>query len=333
MLNPVKERLRKHDCRASFFILRSSFLMTLASLLLTGCEHKELCYDHVHNVAVDVVFDWTNAPDARPAGMNLYFYPAEGGTPLRYGLPGREGGRIEIPDGTYHVVAVNNDSQTAQFRGTDAFETFEIYTRDASVLEGLGLMTTSRAPIVAGTEEQRVGLAPDLIYNGALKGQEIPYSLQPQTITLQPDEAVCNYTFEIIHVENLKYVSSLSGSLSGMSGSYLAGLDHCTTGLHTVPFEAEKTGETTIGGQFYVFGHCPEGNGDVSHLFALYVIQSDGSQVYYTFDVTEQVHNAPDPDNVHILIDGLTLPRPIENGGGMHPSVDDWENVEVDVSM
>ena len=31
--------------------------------LLTACEHKDLCYDHPHSASVEVVFDWTAAPD------------------------------------------------------------------------------------------------------------------------------------------------------------------------------------------------------------------------------------------------------------------------------
>ena len=316
-------------------ILNATVIAATAAAL-ASCEHKELCYDHVHNAPVNVVFDWTNAPDASPAGMNLYFYPVEGGEPIRFGLSGRDGGRIDIPDGTYDVVAVNTDSETALFRGTDSFASFEIYTREASVLEGLGLMTTSRGPMAAGTEDETVSLAPDLIYNGKLATVEIPYTREPVTITIPVDEAVSNYTFDIINVDNLKYVSSMSASLSGMSGSYLAGQDVCTPGAHTVPFGAAANSETTISGQFYTFGHCPDADKTASgrkHIFVLYVVQSDGKQVYYTFDVTDQVHGAKDPDNVHILIDGLSLPKPIVNGSGMHPSVDGWENEDVDITM
>ena len=50
-------------------------------------------------------------------------------------------------------------------------------------------------------------------------------------------------------------------------------------------------------------------------------------------DVTDQVHSAPDKRHVHIIIDGLDLPEPIENGSGFDPSVDDWEVVETDIIL
>lgn len=41
-------------------------LYITTSLLMVGCEHKELCYDHPHTTQLQVVFDWAKAPDASP---------------------------------------------------------------------------------------------------------------------------------------------------------------------------------------------------------------------------------------------------------------------------
>lgn len=60
----------------------------------------------------------------------------------------------------------------------------------------------------------------------------------------------------------------------------------------------------------------------------IYVQLPDGKKVYYTFDVTDQVRHASDPRNVHIVLDGLTLPKPLANGSGFRPTVDDWQEVE-----
>lgn len=51
------------------------------------------------------------------------------------------------------------------------------------------------------------------------------------------------------------------------------------------------------------------------------------------YDVTDQIHSAPDQRNVHIVLDGLPLPKPIVNGGGFQPSVDEWQSVDVDIEM
>ena len=73
------------------------------------------------------------------------------------------------------------------------------------------------------------------------------------------------------------------------------------------------------------------------HKMVFYVVMDDGAKYCYkdseNLDVTEQVHNAPDFRHVHLIIDGLNLPDPIENGHGFDPSVDDWEIVEDDIIL
>ncbi len=54
----------------------------------------------------------------------------------------------------------------------------------------------------------------------------------------------------------------------------------------------------------------------------------------YEFDVTEQARTAPDPMNVEIIIDGLTLPE-VENpkpGGTFDVSVDGWTTIIIDIA-
>lgn len=84
--------------------LRKVIAGCLAVMLLplfTACEHKDLCYDHPHSASVEVVFDWTEAPDAHPATMSLYLYPEDGSEPMRYEFTKREGGTIVVPEGMY----------------------------------------------------------------------------------------------------------------------------------------------------------------------------------------------------------------------------------------
>ena len=90
-------------------------------------------------------------------------------------------------------------------------------------------------------------------------------------------------------------------------------------------------GISTLTADFWVFGQI--GLDGPVHQLVIYVIMADGSKNYYTFDVTRQVDDAADPRDVHILLDGLPLPKPIVNGGGFHPTVDEWQNIYVDVPM
>ena len=104
----------------------------------------------------------------------------------------------------------------------------------------------------------------------------------------------------------------------------------------TIPFEAvagedEKGEKTIVTGGLLTFGHCPSVQSE--HRLTVYAVLSDGSKWYYTYNVTDQIHSAPDPRNVHIVLDGLPLPKPITNGGGFQPEVDPWNPVDIEIEM
>ena len=54
-------------------------------------------------------------------------------------------------------------------------------------------------------------------------------------------------------------------------------------------------------GKFYTFGHHEENARP--HKMMFYVWYSNKEKFYTTFDVTDQVHKAPDRKHVHIIID------------------------------
>ena len=329
-----------------------------AAFAVAGCEHKDLCYLHPHKAEVHVVFDWAYAPEAEEQqeveGMCLWFYPVDGegkqaGEPLRYDLAGMKGGRIDLPVGRYNVLYYNNDYETVQFRNVEAFWQQECYTRESHPLEPIYGNTANYAPRAKESEGETVVSTPEMMWGDNAMHLEVTQSglgywfvrdgeTEPTTITsdemrftLMPHEQVCSYSYEIRNVENLGHVSQMCATLSGMAGSVFCAAEALTEENVTLPFGARADGASTIRGEFGTFGH--HGDNDERHKLLLYVWMSDGSKWYYTFDVTEQVDNAPDRRHVHIVIDGLELPQPIGNGSGFHPEVDDWETVEEDIVM
>lgn len=303
-------------------------ITVFAILLLTSCEHKDLCYDHFHSTKIQVVFDWKNAPDATPETMRLYLFPMDGGRPQAYEFTDYRGGYINIPAGRYRVLCVNSDTESVLFRNIDLFDSFEAYAPDGVLNVG-----SSLAPRAEGTSAEHVVKSPDRLYSARLDDVMIKLSNENQTVTLYTELSVCRYRVTITNVSNLKYISSdgISGALSGMSGGLLVGRNELTTAPVTVPFGVVSDGASTLTADFLTFGQI--GSTGSAHKLVIYVIMSDGSKNYYTFDVSRQVDEAADPNDVHILLDGLPLPKPIVNGGGFQPAVDEWQNIDVDVSM
>lgn len=330
----------------------------LIIIALVSCDHKELCFNHPHTAHVSVVFDWSCAPEAEinkeVESMCLWFYPTDvnnktTGEPIYYNIADIHGGEIEIPVGYYQILFYNNDYERVLFRGVNDFLMHECYTKPTSVSESLGgNLSTKNIPCAEGTEDQPIVNTPDKMWgdnamNVHITGQGISYSFirdgeteitnisnDNNIITLMPHEQTCNYTVKILNVENLKYASKVSASLSSMSGSVFCAEERLTTDKVVLPIEVTSDKKSIISGTFQTFGQVGL---DERHILTVYAWMTDGKGYYGTVDVTEQVDNAPDYRHVHIVVDGFKLPKPITNGGGLQPNVDEWESVDVDIEM
>ena len=174
-------------------------------------------------------------------------------------------------------------------------------------------------------------------------------------LTFYPEELLCHYTYEIKNIENIEEIDELCGSLSSMSGGMKIYNGELSRECVTLPFSAKiNIEENIITGEFYTFGHHEENM--QPHRMILYAWMKDGNKYYYggspteekkakesefgnenededKFNVTDQIHNAPDKRHVHIIIDGVSFPERIHNGSGYQPSVDDWTNEYHDIYM
>ncbi len=324
-------------------VLRHVPYMILAILLAltASCEHKELCYRHPHTAELNLVFDWSDAPEANPGSMCVYFYPEETDEmPYVFYITGNRGTTLYLPGGTYKVIAYNNDTDGVAYGATDYFETHYLHTRDTSIIESISMMSQSigTVPRPAASADQRVVITPNQMWGCATTGITVDTTAgTTQTIILRPHLLTCNYTFEIRNVKNLQYAARISAAISGMSGSLRVHTELTDPEPVTFPLSVNRD-SSTIYGQFHTFGYNAET--DALKQMMLYVWCTDGSRHAYGtdgddhFNVTRQVVNAPDPRNVHIIIDGIELHKPDESdSGGFSPSVDDWDDEEATIHL
>lgn len=316
---------------------RMSYIIPITiALLFSSCEHKDLIYGDANQSDVEVVFDWQYAPDANPSSMATYFFDYEASAPIRFIFDNKEGGMIKIPADSYCALAMNSDyGDWAQMRG-NTIDEFETYTQDADNLAAYGLATRA-IPRAPGTEQERVAKTPGMLWSHRLDNINIEYNTKAtshKVITFYPQEAVCHYTVDINDVENLNHLdgSQIDGTISGMAEGFIHG-KNCGSENHvTMPFvlDADKSADT-LHSEFLTFGESANNSG--THILTIYLYLTDGSKWYYTFDVTNQVHNAPDPRHVHIVLSGLPLPTPITAGGGIVPTVNDWQTEDIDLKF
>lgn len=307
------------------------------SMLMSSCRHKDLYMDDDFSSQLQVVFDWRDAPDANPQSMALYLFDTDGTTPLRYIFSNKTGGVIKAPFGTRHAVCLNADNTDwAYLRDKDDIHAMSIATGDAESLEAQRIGTRS-LPAGRGAADERVALTPGMLWSNSMHNIVIAPHDGMQTITLYPHEAVCHYTVDIYDIENLDGVESatVDGTLSGMAEAYTPEADAGSDTPVTMPFVL-RTGSVanSLHSEFLTFGECVSKS--ASHYLTVYVVLSDGSRWWKSYDVTDQVSQAPDPKHVHIVLRGLPLPRPPKpgsDGSSVAPTVDEWQEVRIDLQM
>ncbi len=362
------ENLKMRIEKLSFFALARFFALPclLAFLCLyglTACDHKDLCYHHDHIVTLELRYDWRDAPEANPAGMCAYFYPEDGGSPYVFQFDNIVGGEISLPEGRYKALTYNNDTPSISFGSEHDITLHYAFTREGTLFEPLGMYSVSSKaiPSAPGAENERVLICPDELWGChaieiSITEQGISYICLPldpdnlpedkdlettythQLITLYPHELTCVYTYEIRNVTNLDQISRMSASLSGLSPKLQLFDEELDRECITHPFEATaRPSENKITGRFITFGHHEEN--EEPHRMMLYVWTLDGNQYAYgsksdKFDLTDQVHSAPNKRRVHLIIDGLDIPEPVKSETGtVEPDVDDWGEIFFDIQM
>ena len=313
--------------------------MTLA-MTSTGC-HKNLDrgtnYTKTH---YQVKFDWTEAQDANPAIMQFVAFSSEDGQTHEFGFTRRDGGQLDLASGYWQAVAYNGDTETLVTRG-NTWRDFEIAAQETSLAVFSRMFVGSRSvPRGTGSEDEPVAMEPDMLWTGSTSTEFQAGNNQEETITLKMKAAVYTYHFTVNNVHNLQYVTDISATISGMSESVfpstgLPSQNHCT-----IPMNVEVGQGSDISASVRTFGHCPTGEVEAQHKLVVYARQMDGSKWYYEFDVTEQMHDTTSQTvtgdgtvEVSIELDELPFPKPFTNGSGMHPDVDNWQDVEVTIRM
>lgn len=324
-----------------------------AGASMTSCNHKDLCYEESEKSRLFVAYDWSEAPDASPAGMCVYFYSIDNGNYYRFDFANTTGGEIELPAGTYRLISYNNDTELVKFSATNDYDKHFAYTRSADLLEPLYGNGVSSS--IKTDNGENVVMTPDGLWgchvtDVVVSEHGVKYTYtdwfsnsraeseteNDQTITLFPHDMLCHYSYEVRNVENADHVSRISASLSGMSGTLQLSDESLGTERVTLPVAGQANPSVRkITGQFLTFGHY--GTATAEHKMTFYVVMDDGSKYVVkdipNLDVTTQVDDAPDRRHVHIIIDGLQLPDSKDNEEGWIPTVDDWGVKEEDLKI
>lgn len=309
--------------------MRHLAVLILSVLCLAGCSQRELCYDHSHDTSVNIEFDWSEAPDATPQTMVVYFFPTDNSQYTRVELTGDGAASraafnttVKVPVGTYRVVCHNGETENNEEQGK-IFSDYHLTTYETSLLAPLG--RASNAPQPDETENQPVRAQASTLYSYTMPEPVVLEPSASKTIIMRPRRSTTVINVTIDNVQNITPGVEFCGVISGLAESWYPSTEGSGGSEVIVPLMLSPAGDSRLRGSMEVFGdNAPH---DIRHKFRLYTSQ----KYYYDFDVTEQIHSAPDLHNVNIILSNVKLP---DNGEGMNVSVDGWGKAEdVEIAM
>lgn len=312
-----------------YYTLLASLLFGGLFFLVFGCSHDPLCYEHPHGLTL-VRFDWSEAPEAAPAGNRVHFYPEGGGRPTVADFMGLTGGRVWLSPGRYVAVCHNNDTESVEWRGEDSLTTLEGYMRTTTLTEETPHLS---APPADAWEDPLV-LAPDRLWVGRVDSVTVTET-DTTIVTLFPRRATYLVRWQLDSLEGIGRLLECRVSLTGVAGAlrlsdtlpvaYPRG--HVSGGRIEA---SDVSGWGSVSGEFESFG-CGRDT-SCRHVLTVY-LWSRGGNLKKSFDVTDQFHRIlPGREILLRISDRLTVPIGIPVGeDGYRPEVEGWEENEEEI--
>lgn len=301
--------------------VNSILLLVILSLSAASCQHKDIeCPGASENIYV--VFEWNRAPAADVAGMTLWFYrQGPDGKVWRFDIAGRDGGQVELPSGTYSMIACNNDLPGIRFEDTDNAAAVHATARRRladGIYAGTGMLYSTYVNYVEVTP---CGVR-YITSSGVVK--ECGYG----RVRCQPDSTSTQYSVVLNHVTGIEGVRSAAAILEGVRTSmYLE--NQCpsdTTAALSIDMSID------VGGFMLTGRGCAfSSQDDATYRMTLRVVRADGRNMEKSIELKPDNINIVTEHNVIIIVDGVGIPNdgPSAGIGGIGADVEGWEIVNI----
>lgn len=318
-------------------------LFTLAALLLTSCQYKDLCYDHPHNenynlslllqlkleldVDVEVSVE-THTQIEKPDYMKVLFYNPQTGMLSDSEIVGADGGNIYEDPGIYDMLVYSFGTEWTQIRGENNINTLEAFTSDITVTKASVLRAFTRGE--DDEPQSPIIYTPDhlLVAHERVVIPEFSEENRVITLTANAKTVVETYGFQVTNITGIEYIASVEAFVTNQARSTFFGRGEKSTEPATLYFPIEvNPSEGYIHTSFNTFGKLPGESRSYLHIM---IRNSDGEEVKVSVDITDQFEK----DDHEIIIDEeIVIPEPEDRGGGIAPTVDPWEEENHDVPI
>lgn len=320
-------------------IILIALVMISMAFMHMSCQKFRYLYA-VEELQVDI--DWSDLGEKEPSGTSIVFYPVDGqGAYAKEETNEIHNAGIYVMEGVYDVIVFNNtpdEFSSLGFNGIDAFNTFEIYSKDVK--------SKWYKPNYSG---ERIARQPEDFAVATIKNLEVTREMiEHSSITIAPKNVVQEAKIKV-KVSGIQNARSARGSISGMASSY--NVSTKKTGTDDVTFLLENWAPKTDAGSYtegelttdfsslgLVDTYIKRGTNG-RYIFKLSVLLVDNkTQVDLEKDITEQILALDWGEGKEILLKlGFSPNKPVvlpdvkpEDGseGGFEANVEDWGSDE-----
>lgn len=329
---------------------RLIFIFSLLAVLVSSCQHKDLCLHHREhafkyhvNIIADYRQDWEENhgfkdweltwPDhympyedirpKKPSGLRVVNSNSDGESNIHNISP--DGGVVTLYEGVNDILFYNNDTEYIVFSRSDHGATTRATTRTRT-------RATFKSSQFAHDNEETM-TPPDMLYANYYEGYFAEKQLEPDDmeITLQP--LVFTYKIRYEFESGLQYVAIARGALSGMAISVLMNTGETSEVSSTLLYDCELK-DYGVGALVNSFGvpAFPNMNyptkTEAKHALTLELLLKNGKMLTLDYDVTDQVQSQP--HGGVIVVSGITIKQEdgSQGSGAFDVDVKDWGDYE-----
>lgn len=253
-----------------------------------------------------------------------------------------KGGFLDLPSGDYDMVVYSFGTESTQIGSHNHRLEAEAFTSDiseqmASKMAWYKSVHDFTKVDTKGYEDDPIIHEPDHLYVGRKYGINIPaFTTRNETVTIKATARtiIDVYCLEVLGVKGTENIDIVEAFITGQIKSNYFGRGERSSDPATIYTDMRIDHQNRrLYSVFETFGKLP---GETNNIYLdITVKDSDGGQYRYIFDVTDQFD---DPDNVNhrLIIDAteiIDIPDSKNAGGGLSPSVDEWQDEIIDVPL
>lgn len=277
-----------------------------------------------------------------PEYVEVLFYDKETHKMVSSQILNAEGGDIDVPAGDYHMVVYNFGTESTQVGNLNHRHEAEAFTSDitqqmASKLQWFKSESDTTKASVKGYEDDPIIHEPDHLYVANEPDIHIPSFVGKEesvTIHTVASSIIDVYSLEVLNIKGAENIEKVEALITGQIKSNYFGKGERS--LEPATLYTDMRIDTKNQRLYSIFGTFGKQPGEENKVYLdITVTDSGGGQYRYIYDVTDQF-DEPENDNNKLVIDAggdIDIPDAAHGGGGLAPSVDLWENENIDIQL